>query len=91
MDDEHAYLVEEIGLSEDEAQARLQDSDLWLLEPELRYNLGVEEWEDAVGVLCVLDSLAEYHGGAVEQVIRDAQLRAEEALRRARERAENGH
>ena len=94
MSEDKLYLIEEVGLTPEEAEARLGDSDLWLVEPELRYTFeskeeAVLQWEQAVGVLYALHGVARYHGGAVEQVLRDAQLRAEEQLRRVRQRHED--
>jgi hypothetical protein len=82
-----------VGLSRAEAERRLRDDDLWLVEPELRDGLDGEEaitqWEYAVGFAECLERGFAYTGWAdvaTSQLIIDMRLRAEEALLRARRR-----
>jgi len=89
-------LVGEIGMERAEAERVLEDDDLWLVYPEVRYGFegeeAVRQWEGAcefASALCegfaaqgppVIDE-------ATQQLLWDMRRRAEEALRRARERA----
>ncbi len=89
-------LVEEDGLTEEEARLRLRDDDLWVLYPSLRFDEdlqgeeGVRLWEEAVAVAqTVADAINNGPGTipaspAVTMLAWDAAARAEEALRRAR-------
>ncbi len=92
-------LLEDEGISEEAARLRLQDEDLWLLRPGARFDEdlqgeeGVRLWEEAVDVACtVADAISNGPGTiqaspAVTMLAWDAAARAEEALRRARQRA----
>ncbi len=97
-EDTMKYLVEEAGISEEEARLRLQDNDLWILEPHARFDEdltgeeGVRMWEEAATVArTVADTVSNGPGTiqanpAITQLVWDANVRAQEALRRARER-----
>jgi hypothetical protein len=83
------------GLSREEAERRLEDDDLWLVAPEQRFVWEPEEaerqWETAYDFAASLargftDSDAINH--ATCQLLWDMRERSREALRRARERAE---
>jgi hypothetical protein len=81
------------GASREEAERRVADEDLWLLDPELRCGLGgedaVEEWQEALSFAEALAngfSMAPV-GSATLHLPWDATVRAQEALRRAEERA----
>jgi len=92
------YLVEEVGLSEHEARLRLRDPDLWLLQPDQRYDDelqgedGVRMWEEAVIITHSIGNIVRNGPGTIEanpaitQLVWDLDLRAHEALRRARGR-----
>ncbi|MDP8947766.1 MAG: hypothetical protein M3N09_06670 [Actinomycetota bacterium] len=92
------YLMEwPICIDRAEAERRARDLDLWLVEPDLRPDLqgeeAVREWEGAVAFITAMTEGFAYTGdgvinNATSQLLYDAQRRAEEALRRARERAE---
>ncbi len=94
-------LVEQDGLSEQEARFRLQDQDLWLLSPQARFDEGLQGeegvrlWQEAaVAAHSIADIISNGPGTidanlAVTQLIWDAAQRAEEALHRARRRAGN--
>ena len=76
-----------------EAGLPMGDNDLWMLPPEQRYGLGgkegVRQWEEAVQFIEGMVSLAEdpeLFADATQMLLADALARAEEALRRARER-----
>ena len=69
------------------------DNDLWILPPEQRSGLvgkeGVRQWEEAVQFVEGMVSLAEdpeLFADATQMLLADTLARAEEALRRARER-----
>ena len=69
------------------------DNDLWMLPPEQRYGFvgkeTVRQWEEAVQFVEGMVSLAEdpeLFADATQMLLADALARAEEALRRARER-----
>ena len=93
------YLTEEVGVSEEEARLKMRDADLWLLDPAFRFDAelegaeGVRHWEEAASfarnVVNIVsngpDSIQA--SPAITQLIWDASARAEEALRRARERS----
>ncbi len=91
-------LLEDEGLTEEVARLRLQDSDLWLLHPGVRFDEdlqgeeGVRLWEEAAAVArTVADSISNGPGtiqanAAITQLVWDAAARAEEALARARGR-----
>jgi hypothetical protein len=89
------YLTEDCGIEQDEAERMLVDDDLWILEPSLRFAFSDEEalevWREAVNKLETLANIGygfEFFGNeAVTQCIADAEERAREALRRARQRA----
>ncbi len=77
------------------------DDDLWLVHPELRYvlegNEAIREWSKAAtfaqfladGFACgpFYSGFANEFQGAIQQMLWDMEARAQEALRRARERA----
>ncbi len=87
----------DVGLTREEALALLTDDDLWILPPEHRYVFELEpeevvqEWEQAYDFAY---SLSQGFGeskainAATRMLLWDLQDRAEEALRRARQRAE---
>jgi hypothetical protein len=84
-------LVEVMGIDREEAERRLLDGDLWLVEPALRAGLdgdeAVEEWEWAAGFAQCLENGFAFTGWApvaTSQLIIDMRMRAEEALQRAR-------
>ncbi len=87
------HLIGEVGISAEEAECRMRDGDLWtFLHPDMRYGLPdteetVEEWRRAVVGLQDMQAIAEWIGPAAQTVVWDATKRAEEAYRRARERA----
>ncbi len=88
------YLVEDVGIDREQAELRMADDDLWLLHPEMRYPFereeAVEQWEEAAAFAQGLEEGFANHwrlNEATRQLIWDLQVRAEEALRRARERA----
>jgi hypothetical protein len=92
---ELTYLTEFVGIEEDEARRMLVDSDLWILEPSMRFAIEEEEavrvWKEAadklggLAFLCIDGDI--FGNNAITQCIADAEARAREALRRARERA----
>jgi len=83
-----------IGATRREAELAMLDDDLWLLEPEGRLPMepeeAVQEWSRAADALQTLEHVAGHVNPAAEQAVLDAKLRAEEALRRARERVREG-
>ena len=94
-------LVEEDGITEEEARLRLRDDDLWVLPPHARFDeeftgeKGVRMWEDAVTLAQAAANAVSNGPGtiqanpAITQLVWDVADRAEEALRRARERYRN--
>jgi hypothetical protein len=80
-----------IGISRHDAQLRLVDDDLWLLDAEGRYGFeddeAVQQWAQAVDAIQIFIHMGRYVNEATEQLLIDARVRAEEALRRARARA----
>ena len=78
------------GPQRSEAELRVVDADLWILEPESLYGFepeeAVEQWVRAVDALGCLAEVAAFINEATLQAVQDARARAEEALRRARER-----
>jgi hypothetical protein len=89
------YLVEEIGVERRQAEIIMEDDDLWLVDPEARYGFEGEEavwqWKEAYKFARALNDGFVAHGRpvvnhATQQLLHDARERAEEALRRARER-----
>ncbi len=92
-------LVEETGISEEAARLRMQDDDLWVLEPYARFDEdfqgeeGVKMWEGAAALARgIAESISNgpdtiQANPAITQLVWDASTRAQEALRRARERA----
>ena len=92
-------LMEEEGVSEEVARLRLQDEDLWLLHPGARFDEdlqgeeGVRLWEEAAQVARTFaDGVSNGPGtiqanAAITMLVWDAAARAEEALRRVRQRA----
>jgi hypothetical protein len=90
-----AQLLERVAVPVDEAQDLIRDDDEWVAESEVRLYIPeeelVEEWKYAVDQLSHLATAAAGGGlfGSVVVAIclADVEERAEEALRRARERA----
>jgi hypothetical protein len=91
------HLTEYVTGDRKEAELRMLDDDLWLLHPELRYSFegeeAVREWERSLTLVRALYEFAMTHHGpypffsdSTTWLIGDAEARAEEALRRARER-----
>jgi hypothetical protein len=92
-----AHLVKVVGVDEEEARLRVsQDADLWILHPERRSvkelegEAGVEAWREALSYARWLAAMPENVdvGAATTQLLWDLEMRAEEALRRAEQRAE---
>ena len=91
------YLVDKVGVSEDEARKMMRDEDLWIIEPAMRYGSefegerGVRLWEDAYeladGIATYCTNHVDLRNPAITQLASDAAERAREALRRARGRA----
>jgi hypothetical protein len=86
-------LMEVQGLPREEAELRVQDDDLWLVDAELRVGLegqaAVEEWEEAAAFASAINrgvGWGEFSNTATAHLVSDLDMRAEEALRRARER-----
>lgn len=91
----------EFGHYRAEAEPMLVDDDLWIVEPESRYvyegEEAVREWSKAVVFAnCLVEGFAagdvEPYGaldfqGPIQQMLIDMRDRAQEALRRAKERA----
>src|SRR3712207_3092081 len=84
-------------MEREEAERRTRDGDLWLVEAGFRADLqgeeAVREWEGAVAFMEAMTEGFAYTGdgvvnNATSQVLLDALRRAEEQLRRARERVE---
>ncbi len=99
IEEQMTYLTKEEGLDEETAALRLRDKDLWILHPGQRFDEelqgaeGVRLWEEAFTAAHALADGVSNGPGSVEaspaltQLIWDAAARAEEALRRARERS----
>jgi hypothetical protein len=98
---ERRWLIEYLvrcGMDRVEAEQVLVDDDLWLLMPEQRFGFppneeSVRQWEQTVQLIRALSEgvtnmVPSLPNRAATQLIWDAQARAEEALRRVRERAE---
>jgi hypothetical protein len=91
------YLVERIGVHPQDAERRMIDDDLWLLEPEGRYPLRPDDerqWEQAFSfVEGLIIATQPLENAAIKHVLADAQARVMEAQRRARQRAQeaSGH
>jgi hypothetical protein len=96
------YLTSErMGIPREEAELMLVDDDLWIIEPPSRYTFTGEEvvrgWSKAVDFAAMLSegfgNPSSFTGftrgfqGAIQQMLLDMRERAEEALRRAKERA----
>ena len=88
-------MVEEVGLDVEEAWARMQDDDLWLIEPEMRLSLqdeeAIERLERAgayLGDLAMFNASHTTFPDEAMVLLLDARDRAKEAARRARERLE---
>jgi hypothetical protein len=80
-------LVKNAGLTPEEASLRLEDGDLWLLPPEMRYVTDdPKEWEDASAALVDLSETAGRFSPAARAIIEDANVRALELASRVRER-----
>ena len=91
------YLTEHVTDDREEAERRMVDDDLWLLHPEQRYSFedeeAVREWSRTLVMMRALHEFAMDHYGyeaffsdTTVQLIADAEVRAQEALMRARER-----
>ncbi len=98
-EDTMRYLLDEVGISEEEARLRVENDDLWVLDIGSRFDEdfqgeeGVRAWEEAATLARTLaDGISNGPGTiqanpAITQLVWDAADRAQEALRRARERA----
>jgi hypothetical protein len=95
--EEIRYLVEEEGLTEEEAALRLRDDDLWLLDHAYRFawepgEEDVRQWELAYDFAYAL-AFGFNESGAIPDSLRmafwDMRDRTAEALKRAKERAGN--
>ncbi len=84
-------------MTREEAESLTTDPDLWLAEPDLRADLqgeeAVRQWEGAVAFMDAMTQGFAYTSDevmnrATSMLLLDALRRAEEALRRARERVE---
>jgi hypothetical protein len=89
------YWVEVTGTSIRGMNLRMQDDDLWLLDPASRFELegeeAVRQWEQAARFargISLLASDSEMLNQATKQLLWDTADRAAEALRRARQRRE---
>lgn len=90
------HLMEVCGISEREAELRLLDDDLWLLIPDSRISLepmeAAIEWKNTLYWMRAIRNFAmmnlDVETSGLMQLICDAEERAEEALRRAKKRAE---
>ena len=95
-EEEKKRVAESIGTDAHGMELRTQDQDLWLLPAGERLELegaeAVEAWRRALPKLRVLaEDASELFGEeTVAMVMRDAQYRGEEALRRAVERSKSG-
>lgn len=99
MKEEILELIETDGISEEAARLRLRDGDLWLLHPGQRFDEdlqgeeGVSMWEEAATIARAAANLVSEGPGtiranpAITQLAWDTAERAEEALKRARQRA----
>ena len=94
---EHAeeirYLVEEVGIDRDEAEARMVDSDLWITPAEQRYVFegeeGIRQLLEAADYYQAKAAVALEHPAYSEAMVQgyqEAAYRMREAARRARER-----
>jgi hypothetical protein len=95
--EEVEHLLTFVGYTEEDVLLQGQDRDLWIVEPNARFvstdpEEEVAEWEDAVDKLQVLAEVS-CGGGtlfgynvAVGVCLDDASARAQEALRRAKQR-----
>ena len=88
-------LMGDVGLTREEAEARLVDEDLWLVDPARRWAFegeeGVRQWETAYAFARALaEGFADPPSPAINeatvQLLWDLRDRAEVALRRARSR-----
>ena len=94
-EEEIRYLVEEVGLDRRQAELVLRDDDLWMLLPEYRFawepgEEDVRQWELAADFAYALaDGFGESKAipDSVRMMLWDMRDRAEEAMKRARERA----
>ena len=84
------------GIDAHDAELRLRDNDLWVLDPTMRFGVelegeaGVEEWREAAKLASAFRDFAtnsDHYNYATTMLIWDAAARAEEALRRAESRA----
>jgi hypothetical protein len=89
-------LINDGGISREEAEKRFVDDDLWLLPPDVRVSFASDveaalEWKRASDFFWWLSHVGintDTLTPAITQLINDAHERAEEALRRARKWAE---
>lgn len=91
--EQEKYLVESVGLSVEEARARMQDDDLWLVPPEQRFALldegEIQRMERAGNFMADLATTIASHTTVPDEamvLLLDARNRAQEAARRARQR-----
>jgi hypothetical protein len=85
-----------------EERLRLRDEDLWLLDPDQRFDEelqgeeGVRAWEEAALIVHAIGNIVRNGPGtiqaspAITQLVWDLDMRAQEALRRARRRVREG-
>jgi hypothetical protein len=81
------YLLEYVTDDRRDAEARLRDSDLWILDAEGRPGLealSVEQWEHAVAFTEGLAKMSNALPTVTSQLVIDVHLRAREGLRRVR-------
>jgi hypothetical protein len=89
------YLTGPYGLDQEEAELVTRDLDLWILELEMRFAIededAVEEWEQAAEFFGDYADMALHShknfNEAITHVLFYATRRAQEALRRAKDRA----
>jgi hypothetical protein len=94
--EEIRYLVEEVGVDVQEAPLRLRDDDLWMLLPASRFvwepgEEDVRQWELAYDFAYALSkgfTESQAIPDSARMLLWDMRDRAEEAMKRARERAE---
>jgi hypothetical protein len=81
-----------VGTTRRDAELRTVDLDLWIQTPEVLHGFepedAVEQWTKAVEAMDSLVPVADLINEATAQCVLDGRERAQEALRRARERLE---
>ncbi len=93
------HLVKNMGLSREYAERVMEDEDLWLQVPEQRFAFldpeeDVRQWEAAYDFASSLANgfmESDVLNYATQQLLWEMRTMAQEALRRARERAERGY